>query len=64
MTSKASPATGTSPTTPSTATLPSIRAVMCQGAPSARASRTTHSEIAVVMMSPTTGIRPISPSMP
>ena len=29
------------------ATLPSIRAVMCQGAPSARASRTSHSDSAV-----------------
>ena len=52
------------PTTPSSATLPSIRAVMCQGAPSARASRTSHSEIAVATISPTTGINPIMPSMP
>lgn len=59
MTSKASPASGTRPTTPSTATLPSIRAVMCHGAPSARASTTSHSEIAVVVVSPATGIGPI-----
>ena len=49
---------------PSIATFPSMRAVMCQGAPSARASRTSQSEIAVVMISPTTGTRPIRPSMP
>src|SRR5260370_21085367 len=36
ITSNASPASGTIPTTPSSATLPSIRAVTCQGAPSAR----------------------------
>ncbi|MGY2938566.1 hypothetical protein ACVWZ6_008168 [Bradyrhizobium sp. GM6.1] len=35
-----------------------------QGAPSALASCTSQSEIAVVMMSPTTGINPINPSMP
>src|SRR5436190_11436237 len=61
MTSKASPASGTIPTTPSTATLASIRAVICHGAPSARASRTSHNEIAVVMMSPTTGDQPDQP---
>jgi hypothetical protein len=64
ITSNASPASGTMPTTPSSATLPSMRAVTCHGAPSARASRTSHSEIAVVMISPTTGINPIRPSMP
>ena len=58
------PTDQTAPTTPSSATLPSIRMVRCHGAPSARASRTSHSEMAVVMMSPTTGISPISPSMP
>jgi hypothetical protein len=36
ITSNASPATGTIPTTPSSATLASIRLVTCQGAPSAR----------------------------
>lgn len=44
--------------------IPSMRAVMYQGAPSALASCTSQSEIAVVMMSPTTGINPINPSMP
>ena len=40
ITSKASPSNGTAPTTPSSATLTSIRAIRWRGAPSSRASRT------------------------
>lgn len=63
-TSKALPTTGTVPATPWIAILPSIRAVTCQGAPSARASPTSHSDKALAMMLPTMGMRPMMPSTP
>jgi hypothetical protein len=62
--STASPRNGIAPTTPSNATLATMRAISRGGAPSARASLTTYRHSPVVIRSPTPGMSLISASMP